>query len=291
MPQGLGNRTRRTGRSSLLGPAHAEAEITNPNRGPYSGYIQGSDGRRLPVYSNRTSGNGTTIPLNTTGGWETGPSYQTTPAQTQGTQPVVTDRAGTGTYTGPDGSGMQSRSRRALNTMQGYGRQMAGLAGQAANMYSSVYAPGVRQAYQTANMPVQDVVDRASIDTGLAFNKSQGILNRNMSRMGINPNSGRFQGLQQQWGLARAAAEAGAMTRGRRQGQEDNFRRLLSAVGLAGNSFGQATGALGGAANIAGNASGQYDRWATEEGAASSYERSPLQQEIDQDLGGSTRRR
>jgi hypothetical protein len=224
-------------------------------------------------------------------GWQDGPSYQIAPpVQQPGIAPVVTDRGGTGTYTGPDGSGMQGRARNALNTMQGYGRQMAGLAGQAQNMYGSVYAPGVRQAYQTANMPIQDIVDRASIDTGLAFNKSQGILNRNMSRMGINPNSGRFQGLQQQWGLARAAAEAGAMTRARRQGQEDNFRRLLSAVGLAGNSFGQATNALGGAANIAGNAAGRYDQWATEEGAASSYNQSPLQQEIEQDLGSSPAR-
>ena len=307
MPQGLGNRTWRTGRSSLLGPAEAEAEITNPNRGPYSGYFQGSDGRRIPVYSNRTSGGGTNRTSGGGTGWQDGPSYPTTPAQQQpGSAPVVTDRAGTGTYTGPDGSGMQGRARNALNRMQGYGNQMAGLAGQAANMYGSVYAPGVRQAYQTANMPVQDVVDRASIDTGLAFNKSQGILNRNMSRMGINPNSGRFQGLQQQWGLARAAAEAGAMTRARRQGQEDNFRRLLSAVGLAGNSFGQATNALSGAAGISGDAAGQYDRWATEEGARKSFAESggqygsqgggqagsasPLQQEIDQDLGSSPAR-
>ena len=246
-------------------------------RGPdYKGYVEGSQGR-VQVFGRTPTGTSTR--------WQPGPSYQVAPpAQQTGSAPVVTDRAGTGTYTGPDGSAMQGRSRNALNRMQGYGNQLAGLAGQAQNMYSSVYAPGVRQAYQTANMPVQDIVDRASIDTGLAFNKSQGILNRNMSRMGINPNSGRFQGLQQQWGLARAAEEAGAMTRARRQGQEDNFRRLLSAVGLAGNSFGQAAGALGSAAGLAGNAAGRYDQWATEEGAASGYN-SPLQQEIEQDLG------
>jgi len=224
--------------------------------------------------------------LQTSGGWQQGPSYVYPAAnRVPGAGPVLQQEE---PYEGPTGSGMQGRARNALRTAGMYGAQMGGIGNQAAALYGGVYAPGVRRAYQTAEMPIQDLVDRASIDTGLAFNKSQGILNRNMSRMGINPNSGRFQGLQQQWGLARAAAEAGAMTRARRQGREDNFRRLLDAVGAASDAGGTALNAYGGAAGTAMDMSGQYDRWAGEEGARSAYgnpPRSPLQQELDQDLG------
>jgi hypothetical protein len=73
------------------------------------------------------------------------------------------------------------------------------------------------------------LVGQAATDTSLAFDKSQGAMTRNMSRMGVSPNAGRFGGLEQQWGLARAAAEAGAKSRARKMIREEEWARSISA--------------------------------------------------------------
>jgi len=186
--------------------------------------------------------------------------------KTTDTTPVVTD-SGKTTSTYPSGAAQDSRARRALRNSQFQAQKLSGLGDLQRRDYTQVYRPGLRRVSDTAEMPIQSLVDRASRDVELGFDKSRGIMNRNASRMGINPNSGRFQGLQQQWGLARAAAEAGAMTRARRTGREDNFRRLMDAVGMASGAAGGARGSYGGASGIQAGAFDRYNRLGTEEGA------------------------
>ena len=147
------------------------------------------------------------------------------------------------------------------------------------NDYRSTYAPIAGQVLGM-NDNTQGRVDQAATDVGLSYGKSKGILNRNMSRMGISPESGRFRGLQQQWGLARAAAEAGGKTRARRASEKANLDRLLSVArlgqqlpGLALNATVQGTAAQRGV-------SSDYGQIAGEEAALGAYENEQTQAQV-----------
>jgi hypothetical protein len=73
--------------------------------------------------------------------------------------------------------------------------------------------------------------------------------------MGVNPNSGRFAGMQTASGLALAANRAAAMTGTRQQAEQLGYARKLDAAGLGRNLAGASTAAYGGAVG-AGNSAG-----------------------------------
>ena len=95
---------------------------------------------------------------------------------------------------------------------------------------------------------------KASADAGLAFGQQNQANERRMASMGVNPNSGRFQGMAQQSGLMQAGAKAGAMTGARERAQQTGYARKLDAVGMGRGLAGASTAAYGSAMN-AGNSS------------------------------------
>lgn len=66
----------------------------------------------------------------------------------------------------------------------------------------------------------------AQADVAKGFEDAAAGTARNMSRMGVNPNSGRFAGVNAEQDLAKAAAVAGARTQARTTTEDENFRRL-----------------------------------------------------------------
>ena len=119
------------------------------------------------------------------------------------------------------------------------GQQQIGF--QQAQISDSLQAMGERapvrsQFYQQAaeGVDIDGMVNRASADAMHSFANSQQQLGRNMARMGVNPNSGRFAALSNQNSLNQAKAVAGAKTQARVQGEEQNFNRLTTAMGYGG---------------------------------------------------------
>jgi hypothetical protein len=126
-------------------------------------------------------------------------------------------------------------------------------------------------ATEIANKEPTWYADRAAVTSNRAFDESKGVQDRTLSRMGINPNSGRFVGLQTKWGLARAAAEAGARTRAAQDSEATRFSRLQTLLGVGNQGLGQGANLLsgaGGAYSRAGSEyselAGDYDRLAEE---------------------------
>jgi hypothetical protein len=78
----------------------------------------------------------------------------------------------------------------------------------------------------------RDSVNQAATDAKIQSENAIGSAKRGLSRMGVNPNSGRFAGLMKQERLAGAALETGAMTRAERAATEDQFSQLMSIAGL-----------------------------------------------------------
>jgi hypothetical protein len=99
------------------------------------------------------------------------------------------------------------------------------------------------------------LASQAAADAGRAFSQTQAATQRSMAAMGVNPNSGRFAGLQNQNAVALAAQQANAMTGTRRQAEQLGWARQMDAAGLGRGLAGASTAAYGGATG-AGTAAG-----------------------------------
>lgn len=93
-----------------------------------------------------------------------------------------------------------------------------------------------------------DLVNRAGVDAQVLADNAVGTVQRGLSRMGVNPNSGRFAGLTQEASLSGAAMKAGAMNRARAAEREGEFGRVVQAAGLGQNLPGTSLSALSQAA-------------------------------------------
>ena len=100
--------------------------------------------------------------------------------------------------------------------------------------------------------------DRAAIASNQSFDESKGVQDRALSRMGINPNSGRFAGMQTKWGLARAAAEAAAKTKATQDAEETAFRRQTELMNASQRGQGMGAGMMENAGQMYGRAAGIY---------------------------------
>jgi hypothetical protein len=102
----------------------------------------------------------------------------------------------------------------------------------------------------------QEMASKAAADAGRAFGISQQQNQRAMASMGVNPNSGRFAGMQNATGLQQAAMRANAQTAARSQAEQMGYARQLDAAGLGRGLAGASAAAYGGA-TAAGSAAGQ----------------------------------
>jgi len=178
--------------------------------------------------------------------------------------------------------GMADRQVGLGNAMMGMGAQQAGQWGNRANnMYG--LAAGI------ASRAPAWYADRAAVNSNEAFDESKGVQDRALSRMGINPNSGRFVGLQTQWGLARAAAEAGAKTRAQEEAAQRQFGQTEQLAGMANGQAGVGRQMMEGAGreyNAAGNdyntLANEYGRMAGSAQRAKMDEQNASQNKIDQ---------
>lgn len=93
------------------------------------------------------------------------------------------------------------------------------------------------------------MASKAAADAGRAFGISQQQNQRAMASMGVNPNSGRFAGMNAATGLQQAAMRASAMTGARTQAEQMGYARKLDAAGLGRGLAGASTAAYGGATN------------------------------------------
>ncbi len=133
---------------------------------------------------------------------------------------------------------------------------MSGISDTVMGNYNSTYMPAIGRASQLANVSEEEAAGKAAVDSGLSYDNALGINQRTMSRMGVNPNSGRFAGMLTDWGLARAAGEAAAKNNARKQARDESFTRNAGIAGIAQQGAGQAIDAASAAARAYGSAAG-----------------------------------
>lgn len=89
------------------------------------------------------------------------------------------------------------------------------------------------QKFLTASAQGVDVNERMALATADASNAWKGVADqtaRANARMGVNPNSGRYQGIQAELGTQQAAQIAGARTQARVGAEAENYDRLTKAA-------------------------------------------------------------
>lgn len=102
----------------------------------------------------------------------------------------------------------------------------------------------------------EQLAQQAAADAGLAFQQTKEGNARAMASMGINPNSGRYAGINAASNLGLAAMKANAMTGTRQQAEAMGHARMAEAVGMGRGLPGASTGAYA-AALSAGNSAAQ----------------------------------
>ena len=140
-------------------------------------------------------------------------------------------------------------SGRALNTMDEFNRY----ATRDQDLYAGTYIPAMKEQMDFARgytTPDRMAANRAGAgaQNALAFKKTREGAERALQGIGVNPASGRSQGLQAGLDAADFAARAGAMTKSDRDtealGQEYLDRAIKTGAGLPGQAVNEASMAL-----------------------------------------------
>ena len=98
----------------------------------------------------------------------------------------------------------------------------------------------------------ESMASKAAASAGAAFSTQQGMSQRAMRSMGVNPNSGKGMALQAEGMLGLAAGRANAMTGARQQAEQMGWARRMDVTGLGRGLAGASTAAYQGA-NTAGS--------------------------------------
>lgn len=108
-------------------------------------------------------------------------------------------------------------------------------AGELYDYYTGTFQPAekelVADAFDREISPARAEA-RAIKDTRDASANARGISERNLNRLGVNPNSGRFVSSDRAVQLGEAALEAGARTGAREATRDKNFARQLDVISL-----------------------------------------------------------
>lgn len=101
--------------------------------------------------------------------------------------------------------------------------------------YNQLVQPAISNLQRYAQIGENELADQASADNTLAYSKAYNTAARQLSRMGVNPNSGRFAGMARDVSLNQAAAEASARNQARIQARNENFSRagILARLGAS----------------------------------------------------------
>jgi hypothetical protein len=145
---------------------------------------------------------------------------------------------------------MKPLARRAADQQFAAQEEQMAMAQEDRARYLSTFAPVeqglVRRAQEFDTGAYREqLAGQAAADAARAFDTTRGMTSRNLSRMGVGPNSGAALSRMNDLGLA--SMRAGAMTGSRLQSEGEGMNRLYNAAALGRGLPGQTLGAYGGA--------------------------------------------
>ena len=143
-----------------------------------------------------------------------------------------------------------SGNMRSGSMLNSYANQLSSMGGDFSSLGGSAVKSSLSSLLRSAAVSEQDMVNDATQDVNGAYSRGRESGMRNLSRMGINPTSGRFAGAEKDYALARAAAEAGARNRARITSRNQSFANYGQIAGMGANIANAGMNAVRGAGDM-----------------------------------------
>jgi hypothetical protein len=145
--------------------------------------------------------------------------------------------------------------------VEGVADQVGGLATANLGLYTDSYQPILEQIAEDAGVGGSELNSRLGLAVGdyeKSVNNSEAAFKREMQRLGVNPNSGRYLDNSNSRALDKALGLAQVKSATRQQAREDDWSQKMQAGQLGFNISNQATHQLGQASNMYGGLMNTY---------------------------------
>ena len=123
----------------------------------------------------------------------------------------------------------------ALAAQNAIAQQQMDMAQEQYDYYKTTYRPLEEEIVANAGLSdaeQQEMVTKAGLTTQSAFDSAEASRNRNLQRMGINPNSGAYAENTRKSAISKAVAKANSQNTARAQAEEMDYNQKVAAVGL-----------------------------------------------------------
>jgi hypothetical protein len=123
----------------------------------------------------------------------------------------------------------------ALAAQNAIAQQQMDMAQEQFHYYKTTYRPLEEEIVANAGISdaeQQEMVTKAGLTTQSAFDSAEASRNRNLQRMGINPNSGAYAENTRKSAISKAVAKANAQNTTRAQAEEMDYNQKVAVVGL-----------------------------------------------------------
>jgi hypothetical protein len=123
----------------------------------------------------------------------------------------------------------------AIAAQNAIAQQQLEMAQEQYDYYKTTYRPLEEEIVANAGLSdaeQQEMVTKAGLTTQSAFDSAEASRNRNLQRMGINPNSGAYAENTRKSAISKAVAKANSQNTTRAQAEEMDYNQKVAAVGL-----------------------------------------------------------
>jgi hypothetical protein len=149
----------------------------------------------------------------------------------------------------------------AIASQNAIAQQELDMAKEQYNYYKTTYRPLEEEIVANAGLSdseQQEMVTTAGLTTQSAFDNAEASRNRNLQRMGVNPNSGAYAENTRKSAISKAVAKANSQNTARTQAEEMDYNQKVAAVGLGKGLSSSAAGLMSSASSNYANQASAY---------------------------------
>jgi hypothetical protein len=149
----------------------------------------------------------------------------------------------------------------AIASQNSIAQQELDMAKEQYDYYKTTYRPLEEEIVANAGLSdseQQEMVTTAGLTTQSAFDSAEASRNRNLQRMGVNPNSGAYAENTRKSAISKAVAKANSQNTARTRAEEMDYNQKFAAVGLGKGLPSSAAGLMSGASSNYANQASTY---------------------------------
>jgi hypothetical protein len=149
----------------------------------------------------------------------------------------------------------------AIASQNAIAQQELDMAKEQYDYYKTTYRPLEEEIVANAGLSsseTNEMITKAGLTTQSAFDSAEASRNRNLQRMGVNPNSGAYAENTRKSAISKAVAKANSQNTARTQAEEMDYNQKVAAVGLGKGLSSSAAGLMSSASSNYANQASAY---------------------------------